>query len=83
MVICEPTVRPMAFLWHPAIKAFVSPFTSEGGRLKFKSRVKDGLAACRRVNAMASLYAGISATGFSKFHHFAQILYLIAVQKRV
>jgi hypothetical protein len=37
----EPTVRPMAFLWHPAIKAFVSPFTSEGGRLKFKSRVRD------------------------------------------
>jgi hypothetical protein len=40
MVICEPTVRPMAFLWHPAIKAFVSPFTSEGGRLKFKSKVR-------------------------------------------
>ncbi|CAM4302962.1 hypothetical protein SHDE107825_14570 [Shewanella denitrificans] len=26
----KPIVRPMTFLWHPAMKAFVNPFISDG-----------------------------------------------------
>ena len=51
MVIGETTVRPMAAFWHPCHRGICESFhIRRGGRAS-----KDGLAATRRANAMASL----------------------------
>lgn len=70
----KTTVRPMAAFWHPCHRGIrESIHIRRGGRAS-----KDGLAACRRVNAMASLFTLTNVNS-----HFCHVFKAISITIRL